>query len=284
MRRFTVVSVQLRRRIDGAPGVGARCAAGCGCPQPRQAASDGGLTRLRSGRHRRLRQSSAGRPQPRQPDRRARPAGAHSCSGLGDMAYQHADAATLASLLRANVGSASGDDDRESPAITTTSMERAATSASISRSSPRHRRNSSLISRWLTDRWLLVALDSNVRGEALRASIRVAAAARSSSNCATIRIAASRCLLVMWHAPVYSSGFHRGSGRAHAAVLEHARRASGPTCVLSGHEHFYEAFAPIGRMAGQAMTTGQCGSSSWAPVARTCMASGVRPMPAAPAC
>jgi hypothetical protein len=52
-----------------------------------------------------------------------------------------------------------------------------------------------------------------------------------------------RCILAMWHHPVFSTGLHRGDGarmRPAWAALERA----GADLVLNGHEHFYESFEP----------------------------------------
>ena len=54
----------------------------------------------------------------------------------------------------------------------------------------------------------------------------------------------ARCTLAMWHAPLYSSGWHRGSGehmRPYWALLDRFDAE----IVLNGHEHFYEAFDPL---------------------------------------
>jgi acid phosphatase type 7 len=163
--------------------------------------------------------------------------------GLGDMAYQHADAATLASCyeptwgihrrmtiaIAGNHDYVAGDasafvdyfDPPVSPDVT----------AFIAFT---HR---------LSEQWLLVALDSNVTGSALDAQYRwleLALAqerARAGGN-------SPECVLVAWHAPLYSSGLHRGSGehmRPFWALLDDY----GADLVLSGHEHFYERFGPL---------------------------------------
>lgn len=54
----------------------------------------------------------------------------------------------------------------------------------------------------------------------------------------------ARCTLALWHAPLYSSGLHRGGGdhmRAYWVLLDRY----GAEVVVSGHEHFYEAFDPL---------------------------------------
>ena len=93
--------------------------------------------------------------------------------------------------------------------------------------------------------WLLVVVDSNVRGGALdrqlewlRATLEGLRPGGSASP------GGPRCLAVAWHAPLHSSGWHRGSGdhmRAYWELVD----AYGADLVLSGHEHFYEAFEPF---------------------------------------
>ena len=92
-----------------------------------------------------------------------------------------------------------------------------------------------------------MVLDSNVRGGAfaeqlewLRATLervrpRTTVQAQHSSP---------RCLAIAWHAPLYSSGWHRGSGE-HMRPYWELVDAYGADLVLSGHEHFYEAFDPL---------------------------------------
>jgi 3',5'-cyclic AMP phosphodiesterase CpdA len=85
-------------------------------------------------------------------------------------------------------------------------------------------------------RWLVIGLDSNLKNEALDEQFRWLDATLAAQHDAG-------CTLALWHAPLYSSGMHRGSG-------EHMRRfwkvldAFGASFVLNGHEHFYEAFEP----------------------------------------
>ena len=53
-----------------------------------------------------------------------------------------------------------------------------------------------------------------------------------------------RCALAMWHAPVFSSGLHRGQAghmRRFFALLD----AHGVDLTLHAHEHFYESFGPL---------------------------------------
>lgn len=85
--------------------------------------------------------------------------------------------------------------------------------------------------------WLVIGLDSNQTGEGLDREY-----AWLEETLARHRDV--RCTLAMWHAPVFSSGLHRGAG-------EHMRRfwalldAYGADVTLHGHEHFYEAFGPL---------------------------------------
>jgi hypothetical protein len=97
----------------------------------------------------------------------------------------------------------------------------------------------------LSPDWLLVVVDSNVRGAALDAQLEWLRATLEGVRPRTgVAADSPRCLAVAWHAPVHSSGWHRGSG-------DHMRRywelvdAYGTDLVLSGHEHFYEAFDPL---------------------------------------
>jgi 3',5'-cyclic AMP phosphodiesterase CpdA len=52
-----------------------------------------------------------------------------------------------------------------------------------------------------------------------------------------------RCVLAMWHHPLFSTGLHHGDGnrmRPAWAALD----AAGADLVLNGHEHFYESYGP----------------------------------------
>jgi 3',5'-cyclic AMP phosphodiesterase CpdA len=107
--------------------------------------------------------------------------------------------------------------------------------------------------RSLTADWQLIALDSNVDGSALQAQYewleRFFAAGTEA------RAGTQGCLLVMWHAPLYSSGMHRGSGDKMRRFWQLVDR-HGADLVLSGHEHFYERFDPLDA-EGQAPRDGQ---------------------------
>ena len=127
--------------------------------------------------------------------------------------------------------------------------------------------------KWLTPTWLVVVLDSNVRGTTLDAQYewlqqtlqkelgQPDATPQPSANVqpggaglqthavslqsdATAPRAAGRCLMALWHAPLFSSGLHHGSGirmQRFWTLLD----AYGGDLVLNGHEHFYEAFEPL---------------------------------------
>lgn len=167
------------------------------------------------------------------------PAGA-TVLGLGDMAYQHADAATLASCYEPTWGihrpttiAIPGNHDYVAGDV----------SAFIDYFQPQRPPAAQFIAhtRRLTPQWLLVALDSNVTGTALDAQYlwleQVLAQERADGG-------RQGCMLVAWHAPLYSSGLHRGSGE-HMRPLWRLLDEYGADLVLGGHEHFYERFGPL---------------------------------------
>lgn len=91
--------------------------------------------------------------------------------------------------------------------------------------------------------WWVIGLDSNLSGaDLLEQSKWLQAELKSIEG-------DGRCVLAMWHHPVFSTGLHRRDGermRPAWAALERA----GADLVLNGHEHFYESFDPkdaIGR-------------------------------------
>jgi 3',5'-cyclic AMP phosphodiesterase CpdA len=84
--------------------------------------------------------------------------------------------------------------------------------------------------------WLVIGLDSNLRDAALDEQYRWLEATLAAAGDA-------HCTLAMWHAPLYSSGPHRGSGE-HMRRFWQALDTFGADLVLNGHEHFYEAFEP----------------------------------------
>ena len=108
-------------------------------------------------------------------------------------------------------------------------------------------------SRALTEDWRLIALDSSVNGSALQAQYEWLERLFAEAVQAPART--PDCLLVMWHAPLYSSGMHRGSGDKMRAFWKLIDR-HGADLVLSGHEHFYERFDPLDA-AGQPPGDGQ---------------------------
>jgi hypothetical protein len=83
--------------------------------------------------------------------------------------------------------------------------------------------------------WWVIGLDSNIGGAALdeqQAWLEAQLKAVEGDG---------RCMLAMWHHPVFSTGLHRKDGgrmRPAWAALERA----GVDLVLNGHEHFYESF------------------------------------------
>jgi len=161
--------------------------------------------------------------------------------GLGDMAYPHGDAPTLASCYEPTWG-----------------RHRAATIATPGNhdyvrgnagdflryfgADALHGGGFIAFTRALTDDWQLIALDSNVDGSALQAQYEWLEGLLADDAQAPART--RDCLLVMWHAPLYSSGMHRGSGdkmRPFWKLID----SHGADLVLSGHEHFYERFDPL---------------------------------------
>jgi hypothetical protein len=101
--------------------------------------------------------------------------------------------------------------------------------------------------------WWLVVLDSNVAGD--RARQQQAWLEQALAKIRADTGAAASCLAVMWHAPLYSSGLHRGSGE-HMRPLWALVDRHQADLVLSGHEHFYERFDPLDD-DGRAATDGQ---------------------------
>jgi hypothetical protein len=85
--------------------------------------------------------------------------------------------------------------------------------------------------------WWIIGLDSNVNdGLLLEQQAWLEAQLKLIEG-------DGRCVLAMWHHPVFSTGLHRKDGarmRPAWAALEEA----GADLVLNGHEHFYESFDP----------------------------------------
>ena len=86
--------------------------------------------------------------------------------------------------------------------------------------------------------WLVIGLDSNLRGAALEGQLHWLESTLREHDSA-------RCTLALWHTPLFSSGPHRGDGE-HMRSFWQALDAYGADLVLNGHEHFYEAFDPRG--------------------------------------
>jgi 3',5'-cyclic AMP phosphodiesterase CpdA len=62
---------------------------------------------------------------------------------------------------------------------------------------------------------------------------------------ADLRASRARCTLAYWHHPRFSSGARHGGDRRVAGLWE-ALAEAGAELVLSGHDHLYERFAPLG--------------------------------------
>ncbi len=85
--------------------------------------------------------------------------------------------------------------------------------------------------------WLIVGLDSEQSQAGLDRQFDWLARTLDENRDA-------RCTLAMWHAPMFSSGLHRGSGR-HMRRFWELLDAHHADIVLNGHEHFYESFDPL---------------------------------------
>jgi hypothetical protein len=162
--------------------------------------------------------------------------------GLGDMAYPHADAATLASCYEPTWGI-----HRDTTIAIPGNHDYVTGNASafVDYFRPQRPPAAEFIAhtRRLTPQWLLITLDSNVTGSALDAQYRWLEQALAQQR-ARAAGESPQCVLVAWHAPLYSSGLHRGSGehmRPFWALLDQYP----VDLVLSGHEHFYERFGPL---------------------------------------
>jgi len=85
--------------------------------------------------------------------------------------------------------------------------------------------------------WWVIALDSDVAGEAL--------AEQEHWLDGELKAIAGdgRCIVAIWHHALFSTGLHRGDG-ARMQPAWRALDAAGADLVLSGHEHFYESFEP----------------------------------------
>jgi hypothetical protein len=83
--------------------------------------------------------------------------------------------------------------------------------------------------------WWVIGLDSNISGAPLdeqQAWLQEQLQAIEGDG---------RCVLAMWHHPVFSTGLHRKDGKRMRPAWVALER-SGADLVLNGHEHFYESF------------------------------------------
>lgn len=168
------------------------------------------------------------------------PAGA-TVLGLGDMAYEYSDTRTLTACFeptwgrhRAKMIAIPGNHDLpQGEAVDFLEyFDVAADPAGFV-----------AYQREIAPGWQLIALDSNVSGAILQR--QYAWLQRTLDETSARGDAASRrCLLVLWHTPLFSSGWHRGSG-AHMRPFWELLDGHAADLVLSGHEHFYEAFEPM---------------------------------------
>jgi 3',5'-cyclic AMP phosphodiesterase CpdA len=85
--------------------------------------------------------------------------------------------------------------------------------------------------------WWVIGLDSNVSGAVLdKQQLWLAQQLKAIEG-------DGRCVLAMWHHPLFSTGLHRKDGeRMRPAWI--ALEEAGADLVLNGHEHFYESFRP----------------------------------------
>ncbi len=91
--------------------------------------------------------------------------------------------------------------------------------------------------RALVGDWWVIGLDSTLSGAALKEQqVWLEEKLRSIEG-------DGRCIMAMWHHPVFSTGLHRRDG-GHMRPAWIALAQAGADLVLNGHEHFYESFAP----------------------------------------
>lgn len=83
--------------------------------------------------------------------------------------------------------------------------------------------------------WWVIGLDSNLTGTALDEQ-------QAWLEGQLQQIAGDgRCVVALWHHPVFSTGLHRKDGARMRPAWVALERA-GADLVLNGHEHFYESF------------------------------------------
>jgi hypothetical protein len=151
---------------------------------------------------------------------------------LGDAAYPHADAATLAHCyaptwgrLRATTYAVPGNHDY----VGGTARDFLGYFG--------ERTKGRTYFRAAVGDWWVIGLDSNL--DARRLARQQAWLERELAAIA----GDGRCIVALWHHALFSTGLHRGDGaRMQPAWV--ALDAAGADLVLSGHEHFYESFEP----------------------------------------
>jgi hypothetical protein len=85
--------------------------------------------------------------------------------------------------------------------------------------------------------WWVIGLDSNLHG------VELAQQQTWLEDQLRAIEGDGRCVLAMWHHPVFSTGLHRKDG-GHMRPAWVALAQAGADVVLNGHEHFYESFEP----------------------------------------
>ena len=86
--------------------------------------------------------------------------------------------------------------------------------------------------------WWVIALDSNLKGQPAEKQQQAWLAKQLAAIAGD-----GRCVMALWHHPLYSTGLHRGDGEQ-MKIAWRALDAAGADVVLNGHEHFYESFDP----------------------------------------
>jgi hypothetical protein len=166
----------------------------------------------------------------------------------GDLVYQQADMATLRACYeptwgrhRANTLAVPGNHDYVDGSARDFRRYFALDAVAVSDEFVAYAKR-------LSHEWLLIALDSNVAGVPMQRQVEWLEQTLAREHARPVPTASGspvpRCLAVMWHAPLYSSGWHRGSGD-HMRPLWRLIDDYEADVLLNGHEHFYEAFDPI---------------------------------------
>ena len=95
--------------------------------------------------------------------------------------------------------------------------------------------------------WWIIGLDSNIKGSELEEQRAWLERELKSID------GDGRCILALWHHPLFSTGLHHGDGKPMKPVWALLDQA-GADLVLSGHEHFYESFEPMDAEGHRAST------------------------------